>query len=221
MSANPVDSVLIKDSDLSSCAIDAAAHIASSLGSPLTLPPILADKLSQDWAAESEDDLLALFKLITGKPYTQVCRENTYNCETDLSTYFVFTVYAPQNCSDWVWCYDSFIVIELGAGGDPRYSAYGPAQVYRLEDGCIGDTDFLTWTLGFYLRPISDRYNDEILERLNDRVCSGYSSHPYCELEPMLVDGRAYWSDRRQAHIARVDNVPYPVIIEPVIPCYG
>jgi hypothetical protein len=203
------------------CSLITETHISESLGSPLTLPPTLTDKLSEQWANECEDDLLALFALIGGATYEQVARDNTYNVENDLSSFYVWTVYAPINCPDWCWHRDAFVVVEIGAGGDPRYCAYDRARIYRLDDACLGDTGFFDLTLGWWAEPIdSDRYDECDLDSLNDRITTGYASHPYYELRDLLI-AEPVWSERRQAFLGRFKDCAFPVRLLPIAPAYG
>jgi hypothetical protein len=200
--------------------IDIDYHIAESLGLPIKLPPTLQDNLSADWAASEQNhaDLLALFELITGEPYKECHRDNTYNNETDLSSFAVFTVYAPERCADWCYSGDTFIVVEVGAGGDPRYSSYSAAQVYRVDS--IADSGFLDWTLGYWLQPISDAYDSSLLDSINDRLSSGYSSYPYGELQDAVYADPVY-CERRGAYVCRVKDVPYVCTVDVVPPYYG
>lgn len=204
------------------CSIDTAYHVAETLGQPLKLPGTLAGLLAEHWAnsEETEPNLLALFELMTGTEYQQVCRDNTYNHENDLSTFFVFTVYAPIGCRDWCWERDCFVVVEVGTVGDPRYCAYSPAAVYRLDDTMIGDCSFLDWRLGWWLEPISDRYDRTELDTINDRCSSCYSSAPYYQLTENLY-AAPIWSDRHSCYIARPKDVSFPCKVSPVEPCYG
>jgi hypothetical protein len=201
------------------CALSAEHHISESLGSPINLPPTLADRLGEHWANECEDDLLALFALIGGATYEQVARDNTYNAENDLDFFYVWSVYAPVGCQDWCWRRDCFVVVEIGAGGDPRYCGYDRARIYRIDDVCLGDTGFFDLTLGWWAEPINDRYDTSALDPFNDRIASGYSSHPYWELESMLHNAPV-WSERRGAFIGRFKGCPFPVRLMPIEPCY-
>lgn len=202
------------------CSIDTETHICESLGSPIKLPPALADKLADKWANECEDDLLALFELMKGVEYKEAARDNSYNNETDLDGFFVFTVYTPTDSSDWVWSRDAFIVIEVGSGGDPRYSAYGPAMVFDLADTCLGDTQLFEWHLGWWAEPINhDRYEEKELDPLNDRISAFYSSSAFYELE-QLTYAKPTWSDRFNCFIARFKDCSFPVRLMPIEPCY-
>ena len=212
--------IIIDKQNPECCALSWEQHCAESLGAPLKLPPSLADRLSERWAMESEEDLLALFALITGQTYQQVWRENTYNQENDLDSFAVVTVYADTECSDWCWRRDCFVVVETGAGGDPRYCSYSAAQVYRLEDSCIGDSCFLDWRLGYWLTPVSDQYDGAELDTLNDRCSATYSSWPWGELNEGL-ESAPVWSDKRGAFICRPKGISFPCIMQPVAPFYG
>jgi hypothetical protein len=214
------DLIILDKQNLECCSLSWEQHCAESLGEPLKLPPSLADRLSEQWAIECEEDILALFALMTGTKYKQVWRDNTYNSENDLDQFALITVYADTDCSDWCWRRDCFVVIETGAGGDPRYCAYSAAQVYRLDDSCIGDTCFLDWRLGYWITPISDRYDASELDQLNDRCSATYSSWPWGELIEGL-ESAPVWSDKRGAFVCRPKGVPFVCTVEPVAPYYG
>jgi hypothetical protein len=204
------------------CTLNAAQHVVESLGKPLDLPEAIETLLGEHWAnsEEVEPNLLQLFKLLTGSTYEQVARDNTYNHENDLDSFYVFTVYADIGCPDWCWRRDVFVVVEMGAGGDPRYSSYGSAQVFRLEDCCLGDTGFFDLVLGWWAEPIRSTYDSAAIDPMNDRIGIGYSSHPYYQLESLLY-ASPVWSDKRQAFIGRFKGTPYPVALMPHAPHYG
>jgi hypothetical protein len=186
----------------------------------MKLPSALAEKLSDKWANECEDDLLALFELMRGVEYKEAVRDNSYNSENDLDSFFVFTVYTPADASDWCWSRDSFVVVEIGAGGDPRYSAYGPAMVFDLADCCLGDTQFFEWKLGWWAEPINaKKYDDATLDPLNDRISSFYSSSPFCELEN-LTFSKPIWIEKLGCFLARFKDCNFPVKLMPLEPCY-
>lgn len=218
-----VDGLMLDTKFPDCCMIDTEHHLKESLGEPLTLPPTLAANLGEDWAntEQNHTDLLALFALITGEKYEEVHRDNSYNNETDLSTFFVFTVYAPiNNCPDWCWQRDTFIVIEIGAGGDPRYSSYSGAQVYRLDDTTIADSGFLDWRLSYWLEPIASGYDRSVLDGLNDRISAGYSGYPYGELRD-ACHAEPVWNDRQATYLCRPKGIPFPCRMMPHLPYYG
>jgi hypothetical protein len=209
------------------CALETDQHLLNSLGSPIKLSEHLTERMAEDWAINSEGELTDYLLEITGKEYRQVTRDNTYNNETDLDTFFIYTIYAPVGVSDWCWCDDLFVVVELGSGGDPRYSAYGQAKVYRVDN--IGESGFFDMTLGWYAEPIAeDYYSSPELERINDRLSVGYTSNPTYELESLLMQRKdskwqkcIEWSDKLGCFVGRLLDVEYVVKLHPTEPCYG
>jgi hypothetical protein len=201
--------------------INLEEHLRETLGEPIKLPEAISSLLEEHWANsdEVEPNLLSLFELMTGSEYQQVWRDNTYNTENDLDSFAVVTVYADTSCPDWCWRRDVFVAVEIGAGGDPRYSSYSPARIYRLDDGCIGDTGFLEWRLGYWCEPISDRYDEALIDSINDRLGCGYSSYPYGELESFL-ESVPIWSESRKAFVGKLEGIPFPVRILPQPPAY-
>lgn len=204
------------------CSIAIDWHVAETLGVPIKLPPALECLCEKHWAntEEVEPNLLALFELMTGSTYEQVARDNTFNHENSLDGYFVYTVYAPVGCNDWVWTRDVFVVIEQGAGGDPRYSAYSTAQIYHLSDGTVADSGFFDTTLSWWLEPISDLYDPKAIDWLNDRISCGYSTAPYYELTTHTY-GAPIWNDARKCYLVRPKNCPYVCRAMPLEPCHG
>ena len=80
--------------------LDSDLHILESLGEPLPLPDHID---AANWATEEEPALLRWFARETHQHYVQVLRDNTYNHNQDLSAQINFSVYAPENASDWCW----------------------------------------------------------------------------------------------------------------------
>ncbi len=206
--------------------LNTEAHLAESLGEPLALPEHLADALAVGWASEHEEALCRWFARLTHSSYQQVCRNNSYNSEQDLSAQFVFSVFAPEDCTDWCWCPDLFVVVECHLGGDVRGS-YGPALVYRVDS--IADSGFLDWVVGWWCSPVNREAvsfladcEHPALTRANDRLSIGWSSHPTSELAELLLIGSVpAWSERLGCWVGRLDGVPFPVRMEPQAPCYG
>ena len=95
------------------CSLISELHVKSSLGEPMQLPPSIESSMD-------EEDLLQLFFLIKGVPYECVVRDNSYNHETDLDQFFIYSVYAPKGTADWLWQRDCFVLVEMGYPGDPR-----------------------------------------------------------------------------------------------------
>lgn len=214
-------SLLILDKNYPECcAIDSEKHIENSLGSPLSLPGCLQEKLSENWAIDCKQDLLQLFELITGEKYVQAYRENTYNQENDLSQDFVFTIYSDASCNDWCWRRDCFVVVEMGSPGDPRYCHYDSAKIYRLEDCCIAESGFLDWHLGWWLSPISKKYQSSDIDWLNDRLTPGFSCSPYYEMTKNCIS-EPIWNDRKNSFIVKPIGSDFPCFAYPVEPHYG
>lgn len=206
--------------------LDTEGHLEASLGNPLELPDHLADAIETAWASESEAALCRWFARLAHRQYEHVHRDNTYNSENDFSSNFVFSVFAPVDCSDWLWSDDVFVVIETHLGGDVRGN-YGAARVYRVDS--LADTSFLDWVCGWYASPINTESVNYLadcehpeLQAVNDRLCIGYSSHPTSEVREHLWQGtEPVWSDRHGCYVARLADVPFAVRLEPSEPCYG
>jgi hypothetical protein len=205
--------------------IDAHQHIAESLGSALTLPDHLADALADQWVTDCEPALCRWFARLTHRTYQQVHRDNTYNSDNDFDRNFVFSIFAPEDCADWCWSEDVFVVIETHLGGDVRGN-YGPAAVFRVDS--LADSGFLDWVCGWFASPINtasvgylaDCEHPE-LRAANDRLSIGYSSHPTSELRELLWQGcEPIWSERFGCYLGRLADVPFAVRLEPTAPYY-
>lgn len=215
-----MEAVIIDKKYPECCALSLESHLENTLGSPIKLPPTLEERLTDKWANECEEDLLALFELMTGAQYQQVTRDNSYNQPNDLDSFMVWTVYADTSAPDWLWRRDVFVVVEVGAGGDPRYCSYSPARIYRLDDNTIGDSGFLDWSLGWWAEPISsEKYDEEKLDNLNDRISSCYSSEPYYQLENLLYSAPV-WCEKLGAFLGRFKDCAFPVRLYPIEPAY-
>lgn len=212
--------VTVDSSYLEWSTLNAEQHISESLGRPITLPEELEEALAGDYVTQHEEAVLEYLEELTGVPYEQVHRDNTYNYEQDLDSSLLWSVFAPVDCSDWIWAHDVFVAVAIHQGGDVRGN-YGPDQLYRVD--CIAETGFLDVVLSWYLDPIRDReqYERE-LDDLNQRLDRGYSRYPYGELEKMLSPGcKPTWSEKRQAWMVKVDGIPIPCTITPEAPYYG
>jgi hypothetical protein len=200
--------------------LDTAQHLANSLGEPLELPDSVCEG---DWATEQEPALLRWFARLTHKQYVHQCRDNTYNGENDLSSNFVFSIYAPEGCSDWCWCDDLFVVVECHLGGDVRGN-YGPMAVYRIDS--IGESGFFDVVCGWYAEPVDQtsadclaKAEDAAIEHFNERCSIGYSGWPTGEARN-LIQGEPVWSDRLGCYIGRIEGALFPVKLHPCAPYY-
>lgn len=197
--------------------LDTEAHLENSLGKPLTLPDSIDPGI---WATEQEDALCRWFARLTHRQYVQAARDNTCNSENDFSSNFVFSIFQPEDASDWCYSDDVFVVVETHLGGDVRGN-YGPLRVYRLDD--IAESGFLDWVVGWYASPINtDSVSDcRELETINDRIRVGYSSHPTSEVRDLLWHNtEPTWSEKLNCYVARFADVPFAVRLEPSEPYY-
>lgn len=201
----------IDKSDYRYCSIDSPSLIRDTLGDPLDLPPAIEDSLGE---GNYEENLLRMFSLMTGYEYERVTRDNTYNYDSDLSQFFIYSVYAPVGNPDWVWQSDCFVTIEMGTDGDPRYVNYCSPEVYSLGHNMIGDIGFLDWRLSWLAQPLSDKDTLENLDEFNERLSQGYSNDPTFELSELVVF-EPLWNERRQGYIAKFKEHPYPVLLTP------
>ena len=218
------DFVTVDQRYLECSAINTEAHLRASLGDPLELPEHID---SGAWVSDEEERLCRWFARMTHQQYRHILRDNTYNSENDLSSNFVFSVFAPEDCSDWIWANDVFIVVETHLGGDVRGN-YGAFQVFRVDS--VGDSGFLDWTLGWHASPINSdavdflaKCEDQTLQRANDELSNGWSSHPTSHLlqDVIMPNTEPTWSDRLNCWVARLKDVDFAVRLEPQEPCYG
>lgn len=211
--------VILDKGHFDCCVIDLEDFLQETLGLPLVLPSELEDKLCEDWAVNSEEELLAFFRdqNSDGASYQQVHRDNSYNHESDLDGYFVYTVYAPEGSRDWVWEDGCYVTVEIGGAGDPRYVPYRNALVYHVS-GALAETGFFSWMIGWAIDPLPrypDLNNDIVLEQLRMEVDQGYSQNPTYELrEKTFAD--PVWSEKRGAYVARFVNMRQPVLLTPL-----
>jgi hypothetical protein len=200
--------------------LDTEAHLEASLGKPVVLPEALQEKLQTQWATECEDALLRFFARTTHQQYEQVRRDNTYNSENDFSSNFVFSVFTPVDCSDWLYCDDVFIVVETHLGGDVRGN-YGDAVVYRVDN--VAETGFLDWVCSWWAEPITAEYDndDAALQRWNEQFSVGYSSWPTGQVREALISKEPAWSERHGCYVGRLEDVSFPVKLHPAEPYYS
>lgn len=201
------------------CALNSEAHIKESLGEPLKLPPAILEALGD---GNHEDNLLYLFSLITGHEYERVVRDNTYNYETDLNEFFIYSVYAPKANRDWMWSQDCFVTVEMGAPGDPRYVHYSDPKVYRPK-APLAETGFFDWNLGWYglyLKQGQMHYSqDPFMEEVNNEICQGSGSNPARKLNEICY-GEPVWVEKYRGYVARAKGSPCPLVFFPTAPCY-
>lgn len=191
------------------CSIPLEEHLKESLGEPLKLP----SELQEDLGDSSEPHILKLLSRNYGKQYKKVHRDNSYNHESDLDHFFVYTVYAPVGTSDWVWERDCFLSVEVGEPGDPRYVYYSPATFYRV-DGCIGETGFLNWRISWQAEPIRKGMNTAVFNQWNEKFQFGHSQSPSSTVSESCYE-TPIWCDRRKAHVGRIIGTSCPCLFTP------
>jgi len=212
----PIECVSADPTFWDSPTLDTDLHILNSLGEPLPLPDHIDPGA---WVSDQEPALLRWFAKETHRQYRHACRDNTYNSDNDFSANFVFSVYVPEDCADWCWCDDVFITVERHLGGDVRGN-YGPFAVFRVDQ--IGESGFFDWVCGWHAEPVPADADSDLpdLTRWNDRFATGYSSWPTGEVRDALVSKEPAWCDTRKAWLARLQDVPFPVVLRPVAPFY-
>jgi hypothetical protein len=212
----PIDCVSADPTFWDCPTLDTDLHILNSLGEPLPLPDHIDPGA---WVSDQEPALLRWFAKETHRQYRHACRDNTYNSDNDFSANFVFSVYVPEDCADWCWCDDVFITVERHLGGDVRGN-YGPFAVFRVDQ--IGESGFFDWVCGWHAEPVPADADSDLpdLTRWNDRFATGYSSWPTGEVRDALVSKEPAWCETRKAWLARLQDVPFPVVLHPVAPFY-
>ena len=220
MTTNAIKPLVTVDTRYLECSsLSAEQHVVESLGNPVNLPEELEELLARDYVTEHEGEVLAYLEELTGVAYEHVHRDNTYNHEQDLDSSLLWSVFAPVDCSDWIWANDVFVAVAIHEGGDVRGN-YGPDRFYRVDS--LAETGFLDVVLSWYLSPIRDQDQYESkLEDHNQRLSNGWSNYPFGQLEEILAPGsKPAWSEKRQAWMVRVDGIPVPCIVTPEPPYY-
>lgn len=214
--ASPIDCASADPTFWDCPTLDTDLHILNSLGEPLPLPDHIDPGA---WVSDQEPALLRWFAREMHQQYRQELRDNTYNNENDFSANFVFSLYVPEDCADWCYASDVFVTVERHLGGDVRGN-YGPFAVFRVDN--IAETGFLDWVCGWHAEPLPHDADAEwpALRALNDRFAIGYSSWPTAELRDALISKEPAWCDTRKAWLARLQDVPFPVVLHPVGPYY-
>lgn len=201
------------DPDFSCCEISLEDHLSETLGRPITLPDKLSEALEEDWAINSEDQILSHLRESTGTEYVRAHRDNTFNEDTDLDRFCVYTVYAPKGESDWMWAADCFVAIEVGSPGDPRYVPYSEAEIYRVD--FLGGSGFFSWKLGWLAQPLP-KCGREVPEFLNEKFSYGYSSYPASEVREACYD-EPIWVEEREGYVGRPKDLSFPCLFTPYV----
>ena len=207
------------------CSIDTPSHLEESLQFPVTdLPDDLQELMNSRYISQFEERMLRYLRQRTHQEYELAYTGNSYNADNDLSHPVLFNVFIPvDNDGDWVWASEAYVTTNVHIGGDVRGN-YGDATLWEIE-GCLGDSGFFDWTLGWHASPIpSDAWwsNDRDLEAINNRISQGYASCPSSDLASLCWNGtEPVWSDRLGSWVCRFADVGFATRIEPTEPCYG
>lgn len=197
--------LIIDKEDWRNCQIDTDQHIAESLGRPMILPDCMKEALS-----DKEEVCKFLSCVMETKVVEYADQETTtpiYGEENDLSRQFSFKVYGDATgTQDFYWKRDVFVIIN-------------DREMYRCDDS-LADTDFLTWRVNWFARPITERWDPVDLEDVNNAISEGYSSDPKFAVERELASD-VKWVEKRQAYVCRFRNVPYATLLIPSAPSYG
>jgi len=166
------------------CAIDTPSWITDKLGKPLQDAPDI-----DDWACNHTQEILDYIQSREGIEYTEASRDNVYNHENSFSDIFVYTIYAPKDCSDYLYADDVYVAIEMHRGGDARGN-YGGYKLYKADD--LADAGFFDWVLGWYVTRNGENVDD------TGRYGVGYSSNPTWELIRAMKNEKLLWSEKRK-----------------------
>lgn len=195
-------------------ALDWRCHVAAAMNSePLELPPTLdAVLLDADSIESVADDLCTLFNLMTQAIHTGGYNYAVHHTSLEFSgSHYSVDIFYRTNgyhTGDPFYVSDSFVVIDCH-------------KVYAMQDNDnVAESGLFDTSVGFWLSPLRDSCDARLLDSLNDRLSSGYSSSPYSEFERHL-ESEPVWVDSRRCYICRVKDVPYLCKVELVPPCYG
>ena len=147
--------------------------------------------------------------------FARLTGDNVFNSENDFSDIFQFSIYGPEDTSDWCYADGMTVALLKHNGGDPRGN-YGRCRLYRCDS--LVDAGFLDWTLGWNVEQsdiVLDGEQSDILddieeweeshlaqleasewttdERLTERCSPGYASCPRSELPESKKSDRCYW----------------------------
>ena len=182
--------------------ISTLGHIEATLGEPEESDE-LKEACGDTWAMQRSDEIAAWAEKQTGQAYCVQGLNNTYNEPNDLSNEINYYILAPEDCTDYFWSQDCFVVLEIHRSGDVRGN-YGSTEVFRVDD--LGDCGFFDWSLGWSAETLQGEYV-EVQE-----IGAGYSSEPTCEIRSHYVQERGSgsyqdpimkWSDKKQGFLAR------------------
>lgn len=171
----------------SDASIDTDAWLVDRLGEEIELVGMPDDGF--DW--DNDARILECINAQAGRPYIEAARDNVYNHENDFDSVFTWTVYAPEDASDWVWSGDVFVAVCVHRGGDVRGN-YGRVRIFRADS--LADCGFLDWVIGWYADIETLPADCEYAKALeNGEFGVGYSSNPTHHLCDRMGTERGEW----------------------------
>lgn len=136
--------------------------------------------------------------------YVRAYEYSTEQENNDLTGEMSFTIYCQEGYGDAFWSRDCYVVVD----GD----------LYFVNDGCLGDTEFFSWKLGWYVMSFNNVSDSYLFDDVNNRLSAGYSSDPTRELNKILFNGSVpVWSDKRKCFVGRVKDYDRPVELHPSV----
>lgn len=217
------ESIIVDKQNFDFCAIDSAKHIENCLGSTLAIPDELQDKINDLGLTYTtvEADVLTFLKEKTGMDYVRWCRDNTYNHETDLDQFFVYTIYVPESSTDPIWASNAAVFIEMGSPGDPRYVYYTGAELHLLQDGNMAESGFFNWVLNWHATPLNSSgpfygYISEKIDEINTELDTGSTNYPTSRLRDMCYSD-PLWVEKQEGFVGRVKDMKRPLVFYPMV----
>lgn len=140
------------------------------------------DELNLEFSAfieEKNGDYYEMVELFAESKGLEIAsKENTYNCENDLSQNILFHFLVPKDSdsSDWYYNDDLVIVVQTHNGCDARGGYSSPVFCKPSGDS----QEYLNWTCGYYSLEGSDGSDP------SSQFQSGYSSNPSYQLNKAI-----------------------------------
>ena len=139
------------------------------------------------WANREENSELSWFeageKYMEDRGYKQLARDNTYNCESDLTQCYIWEVWVPEgeDCSDWIYADDSVLVCYFHTGADVR-GGYSYPVFLEAQGEYTAPLDLVAEYHIDEARK-DGSVDDEAACDLSEEWQAGYSSYPFGQVE--------------------------------------
>ncbi len=115
--------------------------------------------------------------------FTQVARDNTFNCENELSQCFIYEVYqhVVNEGKDWIYANDEdFVIIFIHTGCDVR-SGYSYPLFCKPKNNYNGYIIPVDLNCNYCVVDSNSGFDDH--KELDERWQHGYSSYPFGEMD--------------------------------------